>query len=239
MPEITVAGGVRMPTGILCASDEELAPFLPMIEHRAVSRRAMLDFYTGTISGTDVVVLFCGVCKVNAAIAAQILIDHYGCSRIINAGTAGGISSQVRVFDTIVSTEAVYHDVDAEILTEFHPWMDTPCFPADEALLACARHTAQTLAATHRTLFGRMVTGEAFITDERKDQISEAYAPLSVDMETAGIAHVCYVNQIPFIAVRSVTDGANPDSNADFEANCAKASGLSAEFVKEMLRNLK
>ena len=80
-----------MKIGIICAGDEELAPFLPLISGCKITKKAMLKFYEGQIEGLEVVALFSGVCKVNAAIASQLLIDVFGVNIIINAGTAGGI----------------------------------------------------------------------------------------------------------------------------------------------------
>lgn len=78
-----------MKIGIICASDDELAPFLSAIDHCTVTERAMLKFYEGQIYGMQTVALFSGICKVNAAIAAQILIDLFEVDIIINFGTAG------------------------------------------------------------------------------------------------------------------------------------------------------
>ena len=128
-----------MKIGILCAGDDELAPFLPLIKGCCVTEKDMLKFYTGRINGIDVAALFSGVCKVNAAIASQLLIDLFGVDAIINAGTAGGMAPDLDVFDTVISTEACYHDVAPDILTEFHPWMDSLSFPADPGLIRLSR----------------------------------------------------------------------------------------------------
>lgn len=113
-----------MKIGIICAGDDEVAPFIPMIAECSVTEKAMLKFYVGKIGGINVVALFSGVCKVNAAIATQILIDTFGCDAIINAGTAGGMVGSLDLFDTVICRETAYHDVDEGILTEFHPWLD-------------------------------------------------------------------------------------------------------------------
>ena len=86
-----------MRVGIICAGDREVAPFLPMIHDCKMTEKAMLKFYEGKISDVEVVVLFSGVCKVNAAIATQILIDTYHVNRIINAGTAGELVNDDRI----------------------------------------------------------------------------------------------------------------------------------------------
>lgn len=221
--------------GILCAGDDELAPFLPEIEGCETVRKAMLTFYCGKIAGMEAVALYSGVCKVNAAVAAQLLIDHFGVEAILNAGTAGALDPSLRVFDTVVSTESAYHDVAADILTEFHPWLPDVWFRADEKLLAAARRAAQ---GREDVRFGRMVSGEQFINGEQREQIRAAFRPLTVDMETAAAAHVCHVNSIPFLAVRSVTDNADHDGAENFEANCIRAAQLSRDLVLGILAQL-
>lgn len=87
--------------------------------------------------------------------------------------------------------------------------------------------------------FGRMATGEAFITDAGREDINTRLRPLCVDMETAAVAHVCHVNCVPFIAVRTMTDTPAQRGTAAFEENCACASQIAAEFVCRMLGVLK
>lgn len=228
-----------MRAGILCAGDREAAPFLPLIRESRITEKAMLTFHEGQLGGVDAVVLYSGVCKVNAAIAAQILIDTFGVDLIINAGTAGGMDERLRLFDTAISTEAVYHDVAPHILTGFHPWMETEYFKADPHLLQLSRQAVHALGAENRVYWGRMATGEAFITDEGRQIINRRYAPLTVDMETASVAHVCHVNGIPFLAVRSITDTADHSGTEHFEANCAKAAAIAKDITMALLAELK
>ena len=228
-----------MKVGILCAGDTEAAPFLDKVGKGRITEKAMLKFYEGTIEGVEVVTLFSGVCKVNAAIAAQIMIDTFHADVIINAGTAGGMHPEVNIFDTVISTEAVYHDVFEGILTEFHPWMESVFFKADERLLELARRAAAKASVEGTIRFGRMATGEAFISDAERGGINEKFAPLSVDMETAAIAHVCYVNGIPFIAIRSITDNADHDGSDCFEMNCAKASLIAKDVTLALLGEMR
>lgn len=225
--------------GIICAGDQELEPFLPHIQNYEVTKKAMLSFYQGTIHEVDIVALFSGVCKTNAAIATQILIDHFHVDAVINAGTAGGMAREIKVLDTVIATEVAYHDVQEDILTEFHPWMETIYFKADDALLVLLKKIAARTHQESKIHFGRMITGEAFITDEGRDDICAAYNPLSVDMETASIAHVCYVNQKPFAAVRSITDTAEHRGIDNFEANCATAAIISKNIVLALLNEIR
>lgn len=107
--------------GIICASDTELQPFLKHINFVKIIKKSMLEFYEGIIDNVKVVAVYSGVCKVNAAVATQILIDFFGVNIVINAGTAGGMNEQVELFDTVIGEFTAYHDVADDILTEFHP----------------------------------------------------------------------------------------------------------------------
>lgn len=223
--------------GIVCAGDQEVAPFLRLIDECSVSEKAMLKFYHGKIEDVEIVTLFCGVCKTNAAIATQILIDTYGCNAIFNAGTAGGMDEKIQLFDTVVSTESAYWDVSAGILTEFHPFMKTIFFSANQELISIAK-VAISRNRLSNVYFGTMITGETFIEDEHRNEINMKLPALCVDMETASIAHTCYVNEIPFIAVRTITDTAEHGGVEAFEQNCDRASQISANVVIAILKEI-
>lgn len=227
-----------MKIGIISAVENELAPFMDSLEPSGCTEKARLKIYEGIIGGHNTAMVVCGVCKVNAAMAAQILIDSCGVEAIINAGTAGGMDASLDLFDTVVCTEVGYHDVDFAFLRDYHPHMECPFFESSGLLLNAARAAAgkRRVGQVH---FGRMMTGEAFITDEGRPRINELYAPMSVDMETAAIAHVCLLNRIPFISVRSITDTADHSGIGQFEENCVKAAAVSRDFTLAMLDELK
>lgn len=193
-----------MKIGIVCAGDTEFAPYLNYMKNPVCIEKAMLKFYEGLIENIPAVVLYSGVCKVNAAIAAQLLIDTFHVDFVINGGTAGGIHPDIHLFDTVIAERTAYHDVADDILTEFHPWMESVYFHASPSLLDAARK----------------------------------YSPLCADMETGAYAHVCYVNQIPFLSVRTVTDTASHEGINEFEKNCETASNISAEIIVKMLPHL-
>lgn len=228
-----------MRIGILCAGDREVAPFLPLIKSCRSTEKAMLTFHQGLLNDVDTVTLYSGVCKVNAAVATQLLIDTFGVDAVINAGTAGGMDDKLNLFDTAICTEAVYHDVAPHILTEFHPWMETAYFKADPQLVRLSRQAVRNLGMENRVYWGRMVTGEAFIGDETRHAINQRFAPLTVDMETAGIAHVCHVNSIPFLAIRCITDTADHSGAEHFENNCAKAAAIARDITMALLAELR
>ena len=224
--------------GIICASDEEAAPFYPHMETVSVTEKAMLKIREGTICGTKAAIVSSGVCKVNAAIAAQTLIDRFGVRAILSVGTAGGIDPRLNLFDTVIATESVYHDVAEDILTECHPWMASVFFRSDPELLRLSRAAVSKMDKSHSVYWGRMATGEAFITDNGRQEIMDHFAPLTVDMETAGIAHVSYVNRIPFLSIRTVTDTADHKGSGYFHENCPKASAIAKDVTLALLEEL-
>lgn len=228
-----------MKVGILCAGEKEVKPFLQMLEDRKVTEKALLKFYQGTINGIEVVTLFSGIGKVNSAFATQILIDTFKCDTIIDAGTSGGIDEKIDVFDTVVSTEVGYHDVGDELIMDINYPLTSRYFKADNHLLECALKTTKKIKTEYKVFFGRMVTGEKFIVDESRENLQKNHNPLSTDMESCAVSHVCYVNKIPFISIRTITDTFKHKGMSEFQKNCNKASSINAMFIKELLKELK
>lgn len=233
-------GGIEMSRkiGIICAGDREFEPFIKHIENDTINEQAMLKIHQGTINGVEIVALYSGVCKVNAAIATQVLIGSYGAEIVINVGTAGGMDEALEIFDTVISTEVAYHDVFPAILTEFHPWLETEYFKADQKLVELSKVATKKMENPYNVVWGRMVTGEQFIEENGRKEINEKYAPLIVDMETASIAHVCYVNKIPFISIRCITDTAKYSGNDNFEKNCGRASEIAKDITLYLLKEI-
>lgn len=228
-----------MKIGILCADDREAAPFISMLKDCETTEKAMLKFHQGKISDVEAVVLFAGVGKTNAALAAQILIDSYACDAIINAGTAGGMDESLAIFDTIICTESAYHDVDPAILAENPPMLESASFQSDAGLVEAAKKAVAQADTDHSVYFGKMVTGDQFVGQARRVAINQAFAPLGVDMETAAVAHVCHVNGIAFLAVRTITDTAQCSGVQNYEENCVQASQITAELVKAVLSSFR
>ena len=227
-----------MRIGIIGPSEDEILPFIEQMVNKKVESNAMLKFYIGKFNNIDVVALYCGVCKVNAAIATQILIDKFNVTNIILTGVAGAIDSRLNIGDTVISTEVAYHDVGDGILTEYHPWMDSIYFKCDSSLLTLSRRVLVENIFPQKIYFGKIVTGEAFISKKGRRAIIEKYNPLCVDMETASIAHVCYVNNTSFIAIRSITDTESECGTDVFETNCESVAKNSINVLIKILMSI-
>lgn len=146
------------------------------------------------------------------------------------------MNPKLKIFDTVISTEVCYHDVAQDTLTEFHPWLKTVFFKADQELIKISKSAVKNIESKNNVFWGRIVTGEAFITDMGRKKINDEFAPLAVDMETASIAHVCYVNKIPFLSIRCITDTAEHKGVENFEKNSIKSSIIAKNITLAILK---
>ena len=191
--------------------------------------------------GSNVVVQKCGIGKVNAALGVQQLISSYHPDCIISSGCAGGNGDDVEVKDVVVSTELSYHDVYCgtaiDNTTQYGQVQGLPArFPADPYLLQKSR--LLTGAKLHH---GLIVTGDWFVdSKEKMRSIIEKFPDArAVDMESAAIAHTCYLSKVPFISFRVVSDVPLRDTNAsqyhDFWSQVAAQSfQLTRTFVESL-----
>lgn len=227
--------------GIIGAMMEEVAQLKDIMEQAEVVTVAGMDFYKGKISGKDVVVVRSGVSKVNAAVCTQILIDRFHVDAIINTGIAGSLKAEINIGDIVLSTDAVQHDVDA---TTFGyrlgqiPQMDTFSFPADEHLIRIAKECCERVNQDIGVHTGRIVTGDQFISDkEKKHWISETFEGYCTEMEGAAIAQTAYLNKIPFLIVRSISDKADDSAQMDYEEFERMAIRHSVNLTKAMIES--
>ena len=252
-----------MKIGILCGEDIEIQPFLSQIEGCTVTERAMLRIYEGTINSVPTALLMSGICRVDTAVAAQILISCYHVDAIISAGIAFGMDKRIRVFDTVISTEAVYYGIAENSLTNLSPQMGSVFFPADEELLVLSRAAARKLTGFETVMqsektrtdeadrmigkqnrkpcifWGRMATGEGLFRLAGKKEIKAEYALLSADTKTANAAHVCYVNRTPFLAIRTIVDTGEHSGTDASALNYRWASGTARDITVAVLSELK
>ncbi|WP_291573184.1 5'-methylthioadenosine/adenosylhomocysteine nucleosidase [Clostridium sp. UBA4548] len=227
-----------MRIGIIGPTEKEIQPFIDKIKDKKLCEKAMLKFYSGTYEGVEVVAVLCGVCKVNAAIATQILIDSFRATQVILTGVAGALNKNLKIGDTVISNEIAYHDVKGGILTEYHPWMEDIYFRPDANLLGLCKEVSKELEPQNKCYIGRIITGEAFITHNEREDLIERFNPLCVDMESASVAHSCYVNKIPFIVIRSMSDNADENGSESFKSNVELAALNSIEVAEGLIRKL-
>lgn len=225
--------------GIIGAMDVEVAEVKKAMEHVKVETIAAMDFYRGTLKGKEAVVVRSGIGKVNAAICTQILVDHYHVTAVINTGIAGSLKSEINIGDVVLSTDTVHHDMDATgfgYLPGQIPQMKEFSFPADENLRNLAYECCQEVNPEIGIFTGRVVSGDQFISDKVKKQwISETFKGYCTEMEGAAIAQAAYLNHIPFLIIRAISDKADDSANMDYSEFEAKAVKHSVNLILAMV----
>ncbi len=216
---------------VICAMERELEPILKRASDIETEIISKYTFYTCTIEGVQTVVVCCGTNKVNAAVAANIICERFHPGAVINTGVAGGMSREAAVCSVAVAVKCAYHDTLPDALTKHFPKMEEGIFYSDTALLDTAKRALGGHAA-----FGMFVTGEAFIEESGREDIISRFNPLCVDNETAAVAHACFLNDTPFIAIRSVSDSCEEPGLDSYYANCDSAAERAAVAVCEFLR---
>ncbi len=208
-------------TGIIGAMEVEVAQLKKEMTQQRTCTRAGMDFLEGILEGHEVVVVKSGIGKVNAAICTQILADEFQADAIINTGIAGSLKPEINIGDIVISTDVVHHDMDA---TGFGypagqvPQMEVFSFPADEGMRRLAKDVCREVNPDIGVFEGRVVSGDQFISDRaRKDQIASAFGGFCTEMEGAAIAQAAYLNHIPFVIIRAISDKADDSANMDYE----------------------
>ena len=216
--------------GIIGAMDEEVAMIKAQLTDVQVETRAAMDFYKGKLEGKEVVVVRSGIGKVNAAMCTQILADIYGVTGVVNTGIAGSLKAEIDIGDIVLSSDAVQHDMDA---TGFG------YEPADEGLIHLAEECCSKVNPDIHTFVGRVVTGDQFIADKgKKKWLTDTFGGYCTEMEGAAIAQACYLNSIPFLIVRAISDKADDSATVDYPAFEAKAIIHSVNLLTEIVRSI-
>lgn len=228
--------------GIIGAMDEEVAKLKEEMEHVKVLTKASMDFYQGSIGGHEVVVVRSGIGKVNAAVCTQILADTFSVRCIINTGIAGSLRSEINIGDIVLCTDAVEHDMDAVAfgypLGQI-PRMDTLSFEADASLRAAAKAACQKVLPDLGVYEGRVVSGDQFVSDgQKKEWLLSTFDGLCTEMEGAAIGHVAYVNHIPFLVIRAISDKADNSASMDYPAFEAMAIANSVKLMRELILHI-
>ena len=230
-----------MKLGIIGAMDVEVATLKQQMTDTTVTTKAGMEFCAGRLEGLDAVVVQCGVGKVNAAMCVQILCDCFEVTHLVNTGIAGSLCADLDIADLVVSTGAMYHDMDVQVFgypVGQVPGMDVVVFPADEKMTAMAFTAAEAVNPGH-TRIGRVASGDQFVSrKEQKTHIISVSGALCTEMEGAAIAHAAYRNGVPFVILRAISDKADDSANMDYPTFEAIAAHRCAQVTMTMARKL-
>lgn len=214
--------------GVIAAMELELRRLTAQMEGRMEQTIAAVAYHTGTLGGVPVTVCECGVGKVNAALHTQILIDRFAPDAIIQNGIAGSLSPEVRLGDTVVGAELVYHDMQPWVVEQFEPL--EPVYHADAGLVQLAAQAAGDCRV------GRIASGDQFISDAAvKAGIAARTGALCVEMEGCAVAHTAHLSGVPFVVLRAISDMADGSAEVDFAAFQEQAAARAAAITQRLV----
>lgn len=228
--------------GIIGAMESEVRELTAKMNGAETVSQAGMRFYRGELAGRDTVVVQSGIGKVNAALCTQILIDRFAVDAVINTGIAGSLRAEINIGDIVLSSEAVYHDMD---VTAFGyapgevPGVGRLGFPADERMIRLAAGSCAKANPDIRTFTGRIVSGDQFIMSrEKKNRLRDDFGGLCTEMEGAAIAHGAWRNGVPFLIIRAISDKADDSAGMTMEEFEPLAIRHTVRLLTELLPRL-
>ncbi len=226
--------------GIIGAMDQEVALLKKAMNVEKIEKKASMEFYSGTLEGREAVVVKSGVGKVNAAVCAQILADCFNADMLINTGVGGSLRAEINIGDIVVSTDVIQHDMDATGLG-YEPG-DIPMlgireFKADEHLRTLIAETCRSVNPEISVYEGRVVSGDQFVADDDvKERLTKMFdSPYCAEMEGGAIAQTAWLNGIPFVIIRAISDKADNSAFMDYEEFEEKAIEHSVKLIKAVM----
>lgn len=227
--------------GIIGAMKEEIELLLENLTEAQTELHAGMTYHKGRFQGQKVVITKSGVGKVNAAVCTQVLIDRFGADAVIFTGVAGAVDPKLNIGDIVVSTSSLQHDVDVTALGYPRgaiPYQEVSEYPSDDRLINLAQQAGDKVYPG-RCVTGKVLSGDQFIAD--RGVVKALYEDLGgacTEMEGAAVAQVCYMNAIPHVIIRSMSDKADGSAHVNFEEFTVEASNRSFAIVKEMVQGL-
>ena len=225
--------------GIIGAMEEEIIVIRRKMTIKETKTIASMEFYVGEMEGQEIVLVRCGIGKVNAAVCAQVLVDCFDVSYIINTGVAGGLHPDVNIGDIIISSDTVEHDMDVTAFGHekgYIPRMDKQFFKADQWLVEIAEKSAEQIKGSQKVYVGRIASGDQFISSMKvKEEIYTNFTAYCAEMEGAAIAHTCFLNKVPFVVIRAISDKADQSAEVNFDDFVNVAARNASKIIQEMI----
>ena len=215
---------------------KELQFMLPLLEGRHEEVVDGTTFYSGSIGSHNVTLMQCGIGKVNAAIGAYSLIKNFEPELVINSGVAGAADKSVSVMDIVVGAKVAYHDVWCGPES---PWGAVQGLPL---YYEGSPQVVEAISSEPHVHAGLICSGDTFIDTLEvllsiKDKFPDA---LAVDMESGAISQVCYLQKVPFVSLRIISDSpiASHDNTMEYNNFWDAAPQQTFNLVSNLLTKL-
>ena len=228
--------------GIIGAMELEVEELKAKMQVKRIVEKAGMKFFEGVLSNTDVVIVQSGIGKVNAGICVQILVDTFEITTVINTGVAGSLNNKANIGDIIISSESQEHDIDVTALgyePGIIPQMKESVFKADAKIAELAVEVCKEVNPDINVLTGKVVSGDQFISSkEQKEKLINVFHGDCAEMEGAAIAHAAYLNNIPYLVIRAISDKADGSAQMDYPTFEKAAAAHSAKLVEHLVARM-
>ena len=225
--------------GIIVAMNEEREAILNIMTDVKVEQIYNLRFLRGKIQGKSCILVKSGIGKVNAARTTQVMIHNFNIQYIINLGAGGSINSMLNIGDVLIAKHVVQHDFDITAFGHSKGYITGvgSNIVCDRDLINEMEQIIQSIPErSYQIKIGVVATGDIFCAESwMKDKIRAKFNADVVDMECAAVAQVCYLDSVPFIIIRSISDTPNGKNATTFDENIKLASKRCANILKEFL----
>lgn len=225
---------------IICAMEKELSYLRETFAARCVD--GVRNIYEAEQDSKKIVLCISGIGKVNSAACTQYLIDRYSPDCVINVGIAGGLSRGLSVLDMVIAENTMYHDFHPLSLLEEEGRLGTYVFKCDRTLIDLALTACVKLKSEGRIknyTVGRVVSGDCFVEDDAVSaRLRGELGASCVEMEGASISHVCLLNEVPFLVLRSISDFADNNAEMSYDTFAMTAARQAGETLLEIIKGL-
>ena len=219
--------------GIIAAMQKEMDNIVAEMTSPVKERAGGVEFIRGQVNGTDVVCSVCGIGKVFAAMCAEAMIIKYAPKLVINTGVGGTLTSNLSISDVAVSDRVCQHDMDTTALGDepgLISGINKVYFDADAETAGKICAIAEDMGI--HTYRGTIASGDRFVADmAEKKRIVDTFGAVCCEMEGAAVGHVCYVNEVPFVIIRAISDDADGGACDNYMEFATAAAGKSAAIV--------
>ena len=225
-----------MVIGIIGAMQMEIDNLKEAMTDTTVSTYSGVEFVKGNIDGKEVVAAVCGIGKVFAAICAEAMILKCDVDMIVNIGVAGSLTKDLSVLDIAVAKNVVQHDMDTSAIGDpvgLLSGINTIFLDANKSMNEVLCKCIEEKGISYK--LGTIATGDQFIAKkEQKDLIKNRFEAIAAEMEGGSIGHVCFINNVPFAILRSISD--SEGGAMDYETFAEKAAVQSIEVVLDFIK---
>jgi len=225
--------------GIIAAMQEEMEAIKTIMDDISEKQIYGLTFITGNINNKECVLVESGVGKVNASRTTQILIDKFEIEYVINVGSAATANNELQIGDIVIGRTLVQHDFDITAFGHKKGYISNvgESIQSSEELIEKFKEAIQELRKNeYKIKVGTIASGDIFCTEKTmKEKIQSKFNADAVEMEGAAIAQVCYLDKIPFIIVRSISDDPNGKNNITFDEYLELAAKRCGEILKKVI----